>query len=166
MFLHGGLLHILFNAWALYALGPETERIYGTARFLAIYFPAGLAGGVASYAFSPYPAVGAVGRDLRADRRAGGVLLHLARAARRHGTPAARQPDHRDYDQPVYRLQLRRLIDNFAHRWADRRAVAGLNALAPRFEVDERLYPPQASGAHCRWAGPGRWGSWRCCSCF
>src|SRR5262249_56112099 len=23
MFLHGGLLHIAFNAWALYALGPE-----------------------------------------------------------------------------------------------------------------------------------------------
>src|SRR5262249_53587703 len=61
MFLHGGLLHIAFNAWALYALGPETERIYGTARFLAIYFIAGLAGGVASYARSPYPAVGASG---------------------------------------------------------------------------------------------------------
>src|SRR6476620_9082174 len=61
MFLHGGLLHIGFNAWALYALGPESERIYGTARFLAIYFIAGLAGGVASYALSPNPSVGASG---------------------------------------------------------------------------------------------------------
>src|SRR5262245_58320056 len=61
MFLHGGLLHLGFNAYALYALGPEAERIYGTARFLALYFIAGLAGGVVSYALNPSPAVGASG---------------------------------------------------------------------------------------------------------
>jgi rhomboid protease GluP len=61
MFLHGGLTHILFNAWALYALGFEAERIYGTARFLALYFLAGLAGGAASYALNPFPSVGASG---------------------------------------------------------------------------------------------------------
>ncbi|HWQ15789.1 MAG TPA: rhomboid family intramembrane serine protease, partial [Roseiflexaceae bacterium] len=61
MFLHGGPTHILFNAWALYALGFEAERIYGTARFLAVYFLAGLAGGAASYALNPFPSVGASG---------------------------------------------------------------------------------------------------------
>src|SRR6185295_10538834 len=61
MFLHGNLLHIAFNAYALYVLGPETERVYGTPRFLALYFIAGLAGGLASYTFSPNDAVGASG---------------------------------------------------------------------------------------------------------
>lgn len=61
MFLHGNLIHILFNGYALYILGPEAERIYGTLRFLALYFLAGLAGSVASYAFSPAPSVGASG---------------------------------------------------------------------------------------------------------
>lgn len=60
-FLHSGLLHIGFNGVALYVLGPQTEQVYGTARFLAIYFVAGLAGSIASYAFSPAPSVGASG---------------------------------------------------------------------------------------------------------
>src|SRR3954470_20549721 len=61
MFLHLGILHIGVNAYSLYAIGPETERIYGTSRFLAIYFIAGLAGGVASFALSAAPGVGASG---------------------------------------------------------------------------------------------------------
>jgi rhomboid protease GluP len=61
MFLHGSLIHILFNAYALYAFGTEVERMYGTARFVTIYFVAGLVGSVASYIFSAYPSVGASG---------------------------------------------------------------------------------------------------------
>jgi rhomboid protease GluP len=61
MFLHGGLTHIFFNGFALYSLGLDVERFYGTLRFLAIYFVAGFAGGLASYAFSPYDSVGASG---------------------------------------------------------------------------------------------------------
>jgi rhomboid protease GluP len=61
MFLHGGLLHLLFNTIALTSFGSEIERIAGTQRFLGIYFVGGLMGGVASYIFSPNPAVGASG---------------------------------------------------------------------------------------------------------
>lgn len=61
MFLHGSLVHIFFNGYALYALGPEAEQIYGTARFVAVYMLSGLAGSLASYAFSPQPSVGASG---------------------------------------------------------------------------------------------------------
>ncbi len=61
MFLHGNLVHIFFNGYALFILGLETERIYGTTRFLGVYFLGGLAGSIASYAFSPYPSVGASG---------------------------------------------------------------------------------------------------------
>lgn len=37
-FLHGGLLHIGLNSWVLYDLGAQVEQIYGTPRFLVIYF--------------------------------------------------------------------------------------------------------------------------------
>jgi rhomboid protease GluP len=43
-FLHGGWLHILMNSWVLYDLGAQTEQVYGTPRFLVIYF-AGTVGG-------------------------------------------------------------------------------------------------------------------------
>ncbi|MDZ4721041.1 MAG: rhomboid family intramembrane serine protease [Roseiflexaceae bacterium] len=61
MFLHAGLTHIGFNAFALYSLGPDVERFYGTPRFLAIYFLAGFGGGIASYTLSPNDSVGASG---------------------------------------------------------------------------------------------------------
>ena len=51
-FLHGSILHILFNMYVLYALGPTLERVLGHARFLLLYVLAALGGSVASYAFS------------------------------------------------------------------------------------------------------------------
>ena len=51
MFLHAGLIHVALNAWGLYIFGAVIEQqTYGRARFLAIYFIAGIVGGVASYA--------------------------------------------------------------------------------------------------------------------
>ena len=60
-FLHIGLLHLLFNSWALYMFGPLIERYYGPLRFLVIYFIAGLGGSIASFAFSPGDSAGASG---------------------------------------------------------------------------------------------------------
>src|ERR1035438_8965249 len=34
MFLHGGMLHILFNMLTLYWFGPDLERTWGMKRFL------------------------------------------------------------------------------------------------------------------------------------
>ncbi|MDO8307594.1 MAG: rhomboid family intramembrane serine protease [Actinomycetota bacterium] len=51
-FLHGSLLHIAFNMYVLFALGPTLERILGHGRYLALYLLAALGGGVASYVFS------------------------------------------------------------------------------------------------------------------
>jgi membrane associated rhomboid family serine protease len=59
MFLHIGLIHLAFNCYALWLLGTQVERAFGRARFLAIYFLAGILGGVASYAFGDPLAVGA-----------------------------------------------------------------------------------------------------------
>ncbi len=52
--------HILFNMWALYALGPELERRLGSGRFAALYLLSALGGSVAIYLFGT-SAVGASG---------------------------------------------------------------------------------------------------------
>jgi membrane associated rhomboid family serine protease len=46
LFLHGGFLHLGFNLFALYVLGPPLERAIGTMRFLACYLISGLASSV------------------------------------------------------------------------------------------------------------------------
>jgi len=56
-FLHGGWLHLAFNMYVLYALGPTLERILGHSRFLILYLLAAVGGGVASYVFSPFNTV-------------------------------------------------------------------------------------------------------------
>jgi rhomboid protease GluP len=43
-FLHGGWLHILMNSWVLYDVGAQVDQVYGTPRFLVLYF-AGTVGG-------------------------------------------------------------------------------------------------------------------------
>ena len=43
LFLHGGFLHLAFNLFALYVLGPPLERSIGTIRTLACYLISGLA---------------------------------------------------------------------------------------------------------------------------
>lgn len=61
VFLHGDLMHLLFNGYALYIWGPMTERLFGRAKMLGIFLTAGLLGSVASYAFSASVSVGASG---------------------------------------------------------------------------------------------------------
>ena len=52
-FLHGSLLHIGFNMFVLYSIGPQVERALGHVRFAVLYLLAALGGAVASYVFSP-----------------------------------------------------------------------------------------------------------------
>ena len=48
-FLHGSVLHLLFNMYALYLFGPFVERALGTARFVVAYLTAAMAGSIAVY---------------------------------------------------------------------------------------------------------------------
>ncbi len=50
MFLHIGLTHLAFNAYALFIFGLEMERLYGSDRYITIYILAGLFGSLASFA--------------------------------------------------------------------------------------------------------------------
>jgi membrane associated rhomboid family serine protease len=60
--LHGSLLHLAFNMYALYLAGPIVERWYGSTRFLLIYLACAAAGSVGSFVFGgDAPSVGASG---------------------------------------------------------------------------------------------------------
>lgn len=48
LFLHGGLLHVGLNMFALYQAGQVVERLFGRAGFVVVYLGAGLLGNVAS----------------------------------------------------------------------------------------------------------------------
>jgi len=61
MFLHIGSLHLLMNMLAIYFLGSVVERIFGSARFMFIYFLSGIGGGLASFALAENIAAGASG---------------------------------------------------------------------------------------------------------
>ncbi|MEN1970529.1 rhomboid family intramembrane serine protease [Lentibacillus sp. N15] len=61
MFLHIGLLHLFMNMLALYYLGTAVEQMYGSARFIIIYFLAGIGAGLASFATSIHLSAGASG---------------------------------------------------------------------------------------------------------
>jgi len=59
VFLHGSLIHIGFNMYALYSLGPSLERKYGVWPFLALYLIGGVWGNTLSFLLSPNPSLGA-----------------------------------------------------------------------------------------------------------
>ena len=61
MFLHAGFIHLAGNCVALYMLGLASERAWGRARALFIYFISGLAASMLSASMQAKPAVGASG---------------------------------------------------------------------------------------------------------
>jgi rhomboid protease GluP len=53
IFLHFGIIHIGFNMYVLYQIGPFIETTFGRLRYVLIYFIAGLAGSFVSVMFHP-----------------------------------------------------------------------------------------------------------------
>jgi len=58
MFLHGSILHIGFNMYALFYIGPMIERFYGRQRYLGLFILSGFGGNVISFMFSPSQSLG------------------------------------------------------------------------------------------------------------
>jgi rhomboid protease GluP len=56
--LHGSLLHIGFNMYALYSIGPSLERRYGIRSFLLLYFFGAIFGNIFSFLFSSNNSLG------------------------------------------------------------------------------------------------------------
>jgi membrane associated rhomboid family serine protease len=65
-FLHGSLMHIGFNMFALYMFGGAIERVFGTRRYIAYYFVCVVSAALAqlltaALSGAVYPTVGASG---------------------------------------------------------------------------------------------------------
>jgi rhomboid protease GluP len=60
VFLHSSILHIAFNMWVLWDVGPVIEQVYGSARYLFLYTVTGVVGYLLS-AFRGNFSVGASG---------------------------------------------------------------------------------------------------------
>jgi len=83
-FLHFGLLHLVFNMWALWASGSLVERLFGPGRFAFIYAGSGLVASLASAAWNPL--VNSAGASGAIFGVLGAQLAFFMRA--RHGIPA------------------------------------------------------------------------------
>lgn len=65
IFLHGGFLHLLFNMYGLWVIGPYVEKLYGSAKFVVFWVVTGIAGVAASYlSVRPDMNVSSIGRFL------------------------------------------------------------------------------------------------------
>lgn len=58
-FLHGGLMHILFNMWALQDIGANTEEVYGPRRMICIWILSTIGGFYLSMVWNRGVSVGA-----------------------------------------------------------------------------------------------------------
>ncbi|MFK7859631.1 MAG: rhomboid family intramembrane serine protease [Granulosicoccus sp.] len=74
-FLHGSILHIGFNMYLLYMLGPQLEQAFGSLRFILMYFGSMFGGVLAVLMFGfTQPTLGASGAVLGL---AGGMFIAL-----------------------------------------------------------------------------------------
>jgi len=79
-FLHGGILHIAVNMFALWQVGSAVEAIMGTPRMAVVYFGSAIAAGLAAAYFNyGEPVVGASGAIF-------GLFGALVAIGLRHGT--------------------------------------------------------------------------------
>jgi rhomboid protease GluP len=144
MFLHIGLMHLLFNGYALFIFGLEMERLYGADRFAVIYLLSGLFGSLASFAFRG-PLVLSAG--------ASGAIFGII------GMNLAFFTLHRDSFGQFGRQRMMNTlviiginlvfgftvagIDNLAHMGGLVAGAALGYGLAPRYQVDRYVYPAQ-----------------------
>ena len=62
IFLHGGILHLLFNCYALYVIGAQVENFLGRIKFIIIYLVSGITGALFSVIFGGnFASIGASG---------------------------------------------------------------------------------------------------------
>ena len=61
MFLHGGIIHLLFNMYALYIIGIQVENFFNKWKYSIIYLVSGVVGGLFSMIFTKTWSVGASG---------------------------------------------------------------------------------------------------------
>lgn len=89
-FLHVNWRHLMFNSYALYALGSAAEILYGSAAFLSIYLSGAIGGNLASLLASTTSSRPSVGSSGAVFGLIAAMCVHLERNRRPIG-PAARE---------------------------------------------------------------------------
>ena len=84
MYLHGSLLHIVFNVMWIRNLGPAVTEVYGAGRAFLLFNVAGAGGFLASYVMTGTPTIGASGSIF-------GLLAALIVYGRRRGSSVVTQ---------------------------------------------------------------------------
>lgn len=134
MFLHVNLVHLFFNSYALYVLGPQVEGPFGHLEFLAIYLLSGAAGVLMSFVLSPAPSVGASSAIFGL---IGALMVYLLRHRRAFGL-AGRQRLVNIFVITVINLGigLQPGIDNWAHMGGLLGGAAATWAAGPSFALE------------------------------
>jgi rhomboid protease GluP len=120
--LHGGLLHILFNVLWIRQLGPATAEVYGPARMVIIYTAASVTGFAASslavFAPAPFALVLGGGHPLGITVGASAAIFGLLGALVHYGQRGSSQVGRQAWGYAIvlfaFGLFLRG-IDNWAH---------------------------------------------------
>lgn len=61
IFLHGGIIHLFFNMYALYSIGNFIETYFGRSKYFIVFMLTGIVGSLTSYIFTRGFSVGASG---------------------------------------------------------------------------------------------------------
>jgi rhomboid protease GluP len=139
VFLHGGIIHLAFNMWALWDTGRLAERFYGNFQLLLIFLVSGLSGSMASlyFAASHSVSVGASGAIF-------GVVGSLLAAVftKAHKLPAALVTSMRSsmltfVGYSLFMGFVASFIDNSAHIGGLAGGFAMGMILAEKFDGDE-----------------------------
>jgi len=121
--LHAGLLHIMFNMFAVRQLGPPTADFYGPARTILIYTAGAIAGfTLSSFAYQFLPTIdfglihlGGSLVTVGASASISGLIGALVYYGRRTGSTLVRTEATRMVVMLVFYGFLFRGIDNYAH---------------------------------------------------
>ena len=110
IFLHAGIAHIGFNAFALWQIGPAIERLHGRGRTVFLFMLTGLVASAASGLFLEGVGIGASGAIM-------GLLGLAAGWGQRDGTTVGRNIRNRMVKWAIYVLLFGFFIgaDNVAH---------------------------------------------------
>jgi rhomboid protease GluP len=118
LFLHVSLLHLAVNMWVLWSAGRLTERLFGNLAFAAIFFVAGLIGGILSIAWSP--AISTVGASGAIFGILGALISYLM-----HGGAHLPRRFLRAHLVPTLVFTLFSIVNGFAYPGIDNAAHVG-----------------------------------------
>lgn len=141
IFIHIGIIHLLVNNYALWIIGQEIERIYGSARFVILYLATGIVGSIGSYVFNPQAtSAGASGSIFGLF----GVMAAFAFRYRKE-IPEFISRDIKRRIIPVIFINLLfgfsvRIVDNSAHIGGLLSGIA-LALIVPYMRPNERITP-------------------------